>query len=60
MILAQKQTHRSMGQNIESPEVNPCIYGHLIYDKRRKKYTAERTGSSTNDTGKTGPPHAKE
>ena len=32
MVLAQKQTHRSMEHNRE-PEMNPHLYGQLIYDK---------------------------
>jgi len=61
MVLAQKQTHRSMKQNREPRKL--FIYGQLIHDKRGKNIQwrkDRRTVSSINGTGKIEEPYAKE
>ena len=47
---------------IESPEIYPCTYGHLIFDKGGKniQWRKEKTISLRSGTGKTGQPLAKE
>ena len=45
---------------IESPDTNPCNYGHLIYEKEARLYNGANTASSINSAGKTGQLHVKE
>ena len=45
---------------IESPEINPCTYGHLILAKEARIYSGGKTASSIIGAGKTGQLHVKE
>ena len=59
MVLAQKQKYRPMEQH-RKPEINPCTYGYLIFDKEARLYNGAKTASSINGAGETGQLHVKE
>ena len=44
----------------ESPEINPCTYGYIIFEKGARIYNEAKTASSINSAGKTGQLHVKE
>ena len=54
--------NRNIGERnkIESPEINPCTNGYLIFDKKAKISNGAKTASSINGAGKTGQLHVKE
>ena len=59
MVLAQNR-NIDQGNKIEAPEINPCSYGYLIFDKEARIYNGAKTASSINGAEKTGQLPVKE
>ena len=55
-----KDKNTDQWNKIESPGINPCTYGHLIFEKEARIYNEEEIISSTSGSGKTGQPLVKD
>ena len=55
-----KDINTDQWNKTESPEINPCTYGHFIFNKEARIYNGLKTISLTSGAGKTGQPHVNE
>ena len=55
-----KNRHIGQLKRIENPEMDPQLYGQLIFDKAGTTIHGRKTVSSINGAGKIGHPHSEE
>jgi hypothetical protein len=58
MVLTQNQ--EDQWNRIKDPDINPCNYSHLIFDKGAQNTPRRKEASSTNFAGKTGYLHVED